>query len=172
MSMKKFFLFFIGIIFLGCKENNSSKTEESFQAEAIPTYNFEELEKQLPQTDDKVYVVNFWATWCAPCVEELPFLTMLDEKEKEVEVILVSLDMPKMKDTHLKPFVEKNKIKSKVMLLDDPYSNKWIPKIDENWDGAIPATLIYNSKKKKFYPKKFDTYQELLDEVQKFENVN
>ena len=58
------------------------------------------------------------------------------------------------------------------MLLDDPYSNKWIPKIDENWDGAIPATLIYNSKKKKFYPKKFDTYQELLDEVQKFENVN
>ncbi len=164
--MKKLFLLFIGIIFLGCKEHNNSKSEETFQAEKVPTYNFEEFEKQLPKEENKTYVVNFWATWCAPCVEELPIFTELDSKNENIEVILVSLDLPKLKDSQLIPFIKKNKISSQVILLDDPYSNVWIPKVNKDWDGAIPATLVYNTKNRKFYPHKFESYQELLDEVQ------
>lgn len=168
--MKNIF-FFIGIIFLGCKDNKGKDTETiSNKALSIPTYNFEELEKQLPKEENKTYVVNFWATWCAPCVEELPYFTELDKKNENIEVILVSLDMPKMKESQLVPFIKKKKIKSKVILLDDPYSNLWIPKVNKDWDGAIPATLIYNTNNRKFYPNKFDSYQELFNEIQILQN--
>ena len=161
------------LIIICCVACVDEKSKENSAAEEvavkIPTYNFEELEKNLPTDQEKTYVINFWATWCAPCVEELPHFLKLNNKE-DVEVILVSLDMPKMKETQLVPFVKKRNINAKVVLLDDPRSNVWIPKVDENWDGAIPATLIYNSKNRKFYPRKFDTYQDLLGEVENFKN--
>ncbi|MBW2960888.1 TlpA disulfide reductase family protein [Mesonia aestuariivivens] len=164
----------LGLILLviSCKDaGEKENVKADFQSLEIPTYNFNQLEAQLPNDEDKTYIVNFWATWCAPCVEELPYFTKLNKEENNVEVILVSLDMPNMKESQLLPFVEKNNINAKVILLDDPRSNNWIPKVDENWDGAIPATLLYNTKNREFYPEKFDTYQELLEEVEKFKNA-
>lgn len=151
---------------ISCKEkgNTANITKE------VPTYNFEEFQRMLPNDEEKIYVVNFWATWCAPCVEELPLFSQLEHENDKVEVILVSLDMPKMKETQLLPFIQKNEITSHVILLDDPNSNAWIPKIDPHWDGAIPATLIYTNKNKMFYSRKFEDFEDLLDEVKKMKN--
>ena len=167
--MIKKILLLVIICCLSCVDNKSDKRSATVNQEInVPTYNFEEFESSLLNESEKIYVINFWATWCAPCVEELPHFTKLAKQHKDVEVILVSLDMPNMKETQLIPFIKKKKINTKVVLLDDPRSNVWIPKIDENWDGAIPATLIYNQKNRKFYPRKFDTYQELVDKVKNF----
>lgn len=132
----------------------------------LEVYNFEGFKSFLNKQDDKIYVINFWATWCAPCVKELPCFETLNTKyaNRNVEVILVSLDFPHLYDSKLKPFVIKNKIKSKVIALHDVDANNWIFKVDENWTGSIPATLIYKNKNSKFYEQSF-SYEELEKEV-------
>jgi thiol-disulfide isomerase/thioredoxin len=136
--------------------------------DSLEIYNFDGIEKFLTTTDDKVYVVNFWATWCAPCIKELPYFEQLNKNyENELDVILISLDFPKNYDSKLKPFILKHQLQSKVMALNDPDANTWIPKVDESWSGAIPATLIFNKDKRQFYEQTF-TYDELETEVKQF----
>ena len=137
----------------------------------LEVYDYNGLEKFLTKKDDKVYVVNFWATWCKPCVKELPYFESLNKEynNKDVEVILVSLDFPHLYESKLKPFIVKNKLTSKVVALDDVDMDTWIPKVSEAWSGAIPATIIYKNDNRKFYEQSF-TYKELETEVEQFLN--
>ena len=113
-------------------------------------------------------MINFWATWCAPCVKELPYFEKVNKefKNKNVEVILLSLDFPSQIETKLIPYLKRNKIKSKVILLDDSKMNTWVPKVSEQWDGGIPATLIGNASNYNFYPKPFKK-EDLFTEINK-----
>lgn len=174
--MKLFILSCVLGVFLSCKgsdkESNLVKETELVKKEAQPkatdleVYDFEGLKPFLNKQDDKIYVINFWATWCGPCVKELPYFEQLNEnyKGKGVEVILVSLDFPSMYDTKLKPFIAKKGLKSKVLALNDPNENVWISAIDENWTGAIPATIIYRNNTRKFFEQSF-TYEALEHEI-------
>lgn len=137
--------------------------------ESVNAYNFEGLEYFLKKQNDTTYVVNFWATWCVPCVEELPYFEKLNAeyKDDKVKVVLVSLDMHKMIESKLIPFMKEKQLKSDVVVLRDPDADSWIPKVDSAWSGAIPATVIYNKDKRKFYEKSF-TYEELENEVKNF----
>lgn len=76
---------------------------------AVPSLDYNELTPLLEQKGDMVYVVNFWATWCAPCVKELPYFEALNQQQ-DVEVLLVSLDFPKHKASRLIPFLIENDI--------------------------------------------------------------
>ncbi|MCB0432938.1 MAG: TlpA family protein disulfide reductase, partial [Mangrovimonas sp.] len=142
--------------------------EEASQ-ENLEVYDFDEIEKFLNLDDQKVHVVNFWATWCAPCVKELPYFEALQEKYKDqnVEVLLISLDFPNQYESKLKPFIQKKNIKSKVIALNDTDMNTWLPKVNKDWSGAIPATIIYKNGKRHFYEQSF-TYEELENQVQTF----
>ena len=135
----------------------------------LEVYDHDGLEPLINVTDDKIHVVNFWATWCAPCVKELPYFEKLNEeyKDKDVELLLVSLDFPRQYETKLKPFLKEKQLKSRVVCLDDVNQNRWIPAIDTTWSGALPATIIYKGNKRQFYEKSF-TYEELEKEVQQF----
>jgi len=135
----------------------------------IPILTFEEFKPYLDRTDDKIYVINFWATWCAPCVAELPYFERIGRefKDQNVEVILVSLDFPRQYEARLIPFVNEHKLESEILMLNDPDANTWIPQVAERWTGSIPATLFYNSGKRAFYEKQFD-YDELLKIISKF----
>jgi len=135
----------------------------------LEVYNYDGLEPLINKKDDKVHVVNFWATWCAPCIKELPYFENLNEKYKDkgVEVLLVSLDFPKNYDSKLKPFIKKYDVKSKVVAFDDTDQNRWIPAINKDWSGALPATIIYNSEKRQFYERSF-TKEELETELNQF----
>ena len=129
---------------------------------AIEIYNFKEFELFLNKSNDTTYVIHFWATWCIPCLKELPEFNEFADKhaQEKIKIILVSLDFPQHINNKLIPFIEKYKITSKVIVLDDPNQNYWINKVSRSWTGAIPATLIYNSEFKKFYEKSL-TYEEL-----------
>ncbi len=110
-----------------------------------------ELQSYLAKHDDTVRVVNFWATWCKPCVMELPhFLeTYREMKSQKVQFLFVSLDFVQDYNKRLLPFVKNRKLDAPVVLLDEPDYNSWIDLIDPSWEGAIPATMIVNNKTKK-----------------------
>ena len=165
----------VAIITISCKEKTEEVVAESvaepeaevLQVEsAIATFDYEGITPLLHKNNDTTYVVNFWATWCKPCVKELPAFEQLGETYQgdKVKVLLVSLDFPDQVEKRVLPFIEKQALKSHVVLLDDPDANSWIPKIAEEWSGAIPATIIYKGSDRKFYERSF-TYEELESEL-------
>jgi len=119
-------------------------------AQGVKAIKFDELEKMLKRDDDTLRIVNFWATWCAPCVKELPYFERLNStyKTEKIRVILVSMDYFSDLNSKLKPFVAKNKIRSKVVLLNEPELESWVDKLTPEWSGAVPMTLILNNQKK------------------------
>lgn len=123
----------------------------------VAVKNFKELEPRLHMNDGNTWVINFWATWCAPCVKEMPYLEQIgkDYAGRGVKVLLVSLDFVNQLDTRVLPFVEKHGLLSEVILLNDPKANSWIPKVSDKWSGALPATLIYNNNHRSFYEQTF-----------------
>lgn len=136
-----------------------------FREESLPRVemlSFEQLEPYLHKSSDTLYLVNFWATWCSPCREELPAIQAVEKKyrDNKLKVLLVSLDFPKQLESRLKPFIRENKINSRVILLNDPDQNKWIDKVDPSWSGELPFTLIYSKNTRSSYSKPL-TYNEL-----------
>ena len=166
--MRSILLLLSLILVIACKNTTSEKVQ-SFNNNEIEIYNFSEIEPLLNYNDNNTYVINFWATWCAPCIKELPYFQEIHDKygSQNLKVILVSLDFPDKFESQLKPYVKKNKLTPQVVLLDDPNENEWIPKVDESWSGALPATLIYNKDKRTFYEQSF-TKESLLKEINKF----
>jgi thiol-disulfide isomerase/thioredoxin len=139
---------------------------ETFAAENIEVdvRTFEEFQPLLSPSDDKIYVFNFWATWCRPCIKELPYFEELNKnyKNKNVKVYLVSLDFIDHLESHLLPFLNRNPLESELILLNAPRYNQWIHKVSDEWSGAIPATIFLYDKgnSQKFYQQEF-TYSEL-----------
>ncbi len=126
-------------------------------AQDVKTVKFDELNQILQANPHQIKVVNFWATWCKPCIEELPYFEALQQAydEKNLKVILVSLDFTQDKAAQ---FVSKKNINSEVLFLDETDHNTWINKISPDWSGAIPATLVIDGKlgKDQFFEKKFE----------------
>lgn len=160
------YILYLSLVLILASCNNMPKEAYS---NAIQKVSFAGLEPYLNSNEDKIYVINFWATWCAPCVEELPYFEKLTKthSKEELEVILVSLDFPNQFEKRLVPFAKKNQLKSTLLFLDEPNENEWIPKVDENWSGSIPATIIYNKKDRKFFEKSF-TENELKQIINQF----
>lgn len=182
MKSNLFILITIALCTLfACKTNSNKSVEAPKPVELpafttvsmsdIPVYNFTELEPLLNQQNDTTYIVNFWATWCKPCIEELPYFEELNEYAygKKMKVVLVSLDFKKQLETKLIPYLNEHKIRSEVVVLSDPDSNSWIGKVDENWSGAIPVTLIYNAKSNLFLEMTFEDFKQIKDIVEKFD---
>lgn len=139
----------------------SESSDASIAEPHIPVYNFDELEPLLYTSSNKTHVINFWAMWCAPCVRELPILLEYEKNNPDVEIILVSLDFPEDIETKLKPFLKEREISSKVVLLDDPDANSWIDKVDPNWSGAIPFTIVFNNEKRSYHERVFENTKDL-----------
>ncbi|AZJ32303.1 AhpC/TSA family protein [Tenacibaculum mesophilum] len=170
MHRSKFLLILIITAFFSGTTAKAQVNDTSKKVK-ITTLNYEELKPFLHKSNDKTYVVNFWATWCMPCVKELPAFEKLHKKykDKNVEVVLVSLDFSKQIETNLIPFIKKKKLQSKILHFEDSNEQFWIRDIAESWSGSIPATLIYNKQKRKFYERTF-SYVELQNELQTFLN--
>lgn len=122
-------------------------------AQQIPAWSADDVIAHSSDRDT-VYIINFWATWCAPCVQELSEFDALYQRYSQapVKVLLVSLDFKEAYPGKLQRFTERKKMLPHVAWLSDTDPNVFIPKIDDSWEGSIPATVIVSTGKgyKKF----------------------
>jgi thiol-disulfide isomerase/thioredoxin len=134
-------------------------------AQDVNLVKLDDIHKRVRSGKDTIYVINFWATWCVPCLEELPHFEKLSSqyKRKNLKVLLVSMDFRSKLESTVVPFVRKNAYKNEVFLFDETNQQEYIEQIDPNWSGALPATLMIYNNKRKFFEKEF-TYQELVTE--------
>lgn len=119
----------------------------------------DELNARILFPSDTTFVVNLWATWCRPCVAELPFFERLSRElpaSRNVKVLLVSVDAKRDRETKLARFLTMRGITAEVVLL----SPVVVDSVNTSWSGAIPATLFVKGSKRGFFEQEF-TYDEL-----------
>jgi thiol-disulfide isomerase/thioredoxin len=139
----------------------------------VEVINFAQLQEQAEsKTNDTLYVVNFWATWCKPCVQEMPFFeeTATKFSSQKVKIIYMSLNSLKELPT-VEKHIETKNIQNRVFLLNAGNPNDWVDKVDKTWSGSIPATIMYKGGKKVFF-KEGEFTQEEINEVITNKNQN
>lgn len=116
-----------------------------FSAQEIKRIKITDLEETI-RTNDGPMIINFWATFCKPCIEELPYFQSLTKKyaDKGVQLLLVSLDLEEAFPKKIAAFAGKQKISTPIVWLDEYDADYFCPKVDSSWSGAIPASLFVN----------------------------
>lgn len=119
-------------------------------AQTLSVMDFDAFEKYISKpAEGKLRVVNFWATSCRPCIKEMPYFEKLNSEMENVEVIFVSVDFPEDFETKVKAFIQQRKLQSECLALDESNPNAWIDRLNPEWSGAIPATLLVDASGKK-----------------------
>jgi thiol-disulfide isomerase/thioredoxin len=122
--------------------------------QAIPAVRIKDIVNYYTRGNDSIYVINFWATFCKPCVAEIPHLQSITKKYagSKVKLLLVSLDLPSYYPVRIEKFAKSNRFYADIQWLNETDADYFCPLIDKRWSGSIPATLIVNEKKgyKKF----------------------
>ena len=122
----------------------------SFSQNKAELISFEKLDKKINAADSSIYVVNFWATWCGPCLKELPAIEQFyaANTNPKVKLLLVSFDFPN-DIKKVNKFIEKKGLKPPIYLISDTDQNAFISKVSSIWEGTIPATWFVNNKNNK-----------------------
>lgn len=139
------------------------------QAQELKIVNYEELEHILSSSPDQPKLVNCWATWCKPCVEELPYFNALHKEatSSSPEMIFISLDF--LSQTHkVEELIHKLSLNGTLLQLNQP-GGEWIDAFDNNWSGAIPYTVLLLPGGEKI--PHYDAFNS-LDELKSFVNKN
>ncbi len=175
----KFSVYLLSLLFVAaCANSSDSASETKLEAVAqraamtidtagvqVPVFeNFEQLQALFAaENEETVYVINFWATWCKPCLEEMPYFEELykDYVDKQVEIVMISLDFKNQLYSNLVPFLQKRQLQPTVFAFTDSNYNNWIGHVHADWDGAIPATIIYKGERQQLVAEAFDNYSEL-----------
>lgn len=109
-----------------------------------------ELDSILRLNDDTTRVINFWATWCKPCVAELPVFFEIENSlaNQSVRFIYISLDFKRELTGAVRRFIQTRHLRKTILLLAETDYNAWIDAVDPSWQGSIPATLVLNGRMK------------------------
>ena len=126
---------------------------------------FDDLQARFDAEPNQLWVVNFWATSCAPCIKEMPLFLQLEKENMEAKILLVSLDRVKDLDGRVYPFVQKHSITPEVVVLGDQNYSYWTEKIDPSWYGALPATIIFKGDQRTFRFGEYESYEQLVKDV-------
>ncbi|HEY4205191.1 MAG TPA: TlpA disulfide reductase family protein [Puia sp.] len=114
---------------------------------SVHKWKLTDLESYISRADHPL-IVNFWATFCAPCNKEIPYFQSAVEKYKQqgVELILVSLDLPDYYPARIAKFANDHGYRATLAWLNETDADYFCPRIDKNWTGGIPSSLFVNNK--------------------------
>jgi thiol-disulfide isomerase/thioredoxin len=106
-----------------------------------------DLENMITRSDHPL-IVNFWATFCGPCVKEIPYFqtTVAKYRSDNVELVLVSLDLPDYYPAKIAGFARGQGYTSRIVWLDETNADYFCPKVDPKWTGGIPSSLFIDNK--------------------------
>lgn len=112
------------------------------KAQPVAIVNTKWITDLRTQSSDTLYIINFWATWCKPCVEELPAFDTIEQhfSHAKIKVILVSTDMKRAYPQQIAQFIQNHQVRSTVVWMSEPNADRWINATGTNWSGAIPTT--------------------------------
>jgi thiol-disulfide isomerase/thioredoxin len=159
-------------LFVFCSTAFSAHGQTEPPPPHVRTLDILQLEEAFRSGGDTLTVYNFWATWCRPCVAELPAFERLREEyaDKPFRLVLVSLDFPSEKEKTLIPFLQKKGIGSTVWQLEGK-PTEFIDRISRSWGGSIPASLFVRPSRKKYVFKEqafeYEELRTLVDELMK-----
>jgi thiol-disulfide isomerase/thioredoxin len=168
----------IALAMVGCtnKAKPDNATLDSTKPVEVTVVQYETLQAAYTKQDDVLYVVNFWATWCAPCVKELPDFMAVNQQFKDTDgykMLLVSLDEVSNLETAVKPMITDLNLAVTHYLLDDvTRMNTWIPAIHPSWQGTIPATLFIRNGETLHFEGAPLSHTALTELIQQFHNTH
>lgn len=136
--------------------------------QAVPKWKLNDLKAAISKAD-KPTIFNFWATFCKPCVAEIPYFQQLVKKYETagVQLVLISLDLSEAYPKQISSFAKKYKFTSPIKFLAETNADLFCPVVDESWSGAIPASLFVNNQTgyRKFYEEQLSK-EKLEDQIQ------
>ena len=132
----KFLFLFLSLVFI--------------QPDPMITLDFEGFKSEIETPSEDLRIYNFWATWCAPCIHEMPYFESVVEDTKGTHLVFVSLDDDRRPE-RVEAFVEKKGFTSPIWLLSEKEQKDWKQKLEEDWSGAIPATLFVTAAGKRHF---------------------
>ncbi len=156
--MRPLFPSIIGLLICFCTGKLLAQQRE---VEVFDAY--DNLQKHVGEHAKSTVVINFWATFCGPCVQEIPYFDSLQQKyvDHNVKVILVSLDFRHHIKERLMPFLEKHHLSSEVVVLADQDADTWVSRVSSDWDGGLPFTLMLSKGNKYTHANEFRNFAEL-----------
>lgn len=115
-------------------------------AQTIPRWKISTLVEHIQSSRDPL-IVTFWATYCLPCIKEIPYFQELTKKYElqGVRLLLVSLDFEESYPEKIKKFYTQMKLTAPVVWLDETNADEFCPLVDSQWSGVMPATLFINN---------------------------
>ncbi|MGY6558954.1 MAG: TlpA family protein disulfide reductase [Nitritalea sp.] len=143
-------LFTVKVVFFLSLFQTFWMPQPTFENDSFTIIKYPELEAHIQAPSDQLRIYNFWATWCAPCIKEMPHFESLASADPKVSLFFISMDDGR-KPERVTSFIEKRQIQHPVLLLDDVDFNAWIDKIDPSWSGAIPATLFVKANGETYF---------------------
>lgn len=147
-------------------------TDYTLAQTSIFTIREKEIKAIISNREGKLLLVNIWATWCVPCREEFPDLVKIYSKYKDkVDVVGISVDYPDEVNSKILPFIKKNQGNFPMYVNGIRSSDVFIDLFDKDWNGAIPATFIYDKNgkqvKRLFGKEDFNYFDKLLTDLLK-----
>lgn len=163
--MKTFTIVLLSLLLCTCGRapEKAIVPELGTAAQSVRYAEFSEVEGLFHQASDTTYLINFWATWCKPCREEIKLLQELEEQEhtKPLQIVLVSLDQKEEAIASIPDFLRATGPGLKSIILTDPNDEAWGPTIDRVWNGSLPTTIIYRGQLRYVYRRAFNTFADL-----------
>ncbi len=144
----KYIFFFLFIIITPCI--SFAEEKQTQKKPIIHDINLQKIETLLSEKKQGLTIINLWATWCPPCVAELPHFGNIYKKypKDKVHIYLINIEGKEIKEKVLEPFLRKNPLPCPVFLLEEGTPEELEKILKTEISGALPITLIYNSRGK------------------------